>query len=269
MSHKNIFSQIIQNLIDNDKATNYWLNDKNKEYPYIYEIINDRQKLYYFGVPRHTYSVGEPLFKLIKVSLEKFSESINSEIIVMVEGGNMKVPDNEADAMKGGESTYTMFLANKNKFKIISPEPSEYVQRDMLLDLGYTKDEIQYYFFAITVNQFWDMGKKPTEFEEYINKFLESDRKTSKWDFYNFSLDNMMQLHKNLWNKELDISKEFGIVERSSPIYPIIKDATKLRDIYIVKTIYDYWNEGKSIFIVYGGSHAIIQEEVLRNLLTF
>jgi hypothetical protein len=53
----------------------------------------------------------------------------------------------------------------------------------------------------------------------------------------------------------------------TSSINLVLREMSLVRDRYIVKQINKYWQEGKNIFIVYGASHAVMQEPAIRYML--
>jgi hypothetical protein len=59
----------------------------------------------------------------------------------------------------------------------------------------------------------------------------------------------------------LDPRLETSIINRISAF-----DDSGLRDNYILDEIEKYWKKGLSIFIIYGHSHAVMQEPVLRSM---
>jgi hypothetical protein len=83
----------------------------------------------------------------------------------------------------------------------------------------------------------------------------------------------MMRIHGRLFNTQfesrdkdflssiLDPRLETSIINKISAF-----DDSGLRDNYILDEIDKYWKKGLSIFIIYGSSHAVMQEPVLRSL---
>ena len=68
------------------------------------------------------------------------------------------------------------------------------------------------------------------------------------------------------------LDKDFYIsisdpTEDYSNINRILRESSLVRDKYIVKQIQKYWKEGKDIFIVYGASHAVMQEAAIRYIV--
>ena len=52
-----------------------------------------------------------------------------------------------------------------------------------------------------------------------------------------------------------------GLVRR------VLGDDTRMRDVQVVEEIAQRWRDGQSLFVVFGASHAVIQEPALRALL--
>lgn len=246
------------------EARTYWQNNPGK--PYIIEVSRDKQCLYYYGIYQHTYSADHPMMEDIEQSFLNWLNKTQAPRIVLEEGGKRTPPVQKEEAQANGEAVFTAWLAEQQNIEHGSPEPSEALQRQLLLEQGFTRDQIQYYFFALSVNQYWDM-KTDQPFTDYINTYLESDRSTSGWLDYDFSLEHMYAIHKQIWGSDFGIDPEFGIIEADSPIREIVDAAGKLRDQHIVQVISGYWAKGYSVFVVYGGSHAVIQEPAIKSLL--
>jgi hypothetical protein len=242
-----------ENLRSEEEAREYWRANSGK--PYIIEINSQGKTLYYYGTYGHFYQVDHPMLLDVEKRFNEWLETSKEPRIVLVEGGTRKPPTARTEAMQQGEAVFTSWLAESRGLEHLSPEVPESRQRELLLAQGFSEDEIQYYFFAICVNQYWDMNTKEP-FEEYIMRYLDSD----------FSLTHMYELHKQYWGRDFSIDPEFGIIEADSPIREIVDAAGVIRDVGIVEEIQDYWDEGYSMFIVFGGSHAVIQEPILQKL---
>ncbi len=240
--------------------------------PYTYIISNGKQYLYYFG-SKHSYDATLPQFVELKAFFEEFvSKTEAKDRIVLIEGGGIPpIADSEDLAItKYGEMGYVRYLSNKNHIDIYSPEPSRALMYKELLK-HFSREEIEYYFFASIVPQWIRMSQKPS-FEEYVQGFLERDKKESNWDDFDFSLENMKIIHKKLFNIDFDTSdsqfskKIVDPTKQFSIINDVVRFVSNYRNEYIVDELERYWNEGKNVFVVYGSTHAVIQEPVLRTL---
>lgn len=119
----------------------------------------------------------------------------------------------------------------------------------------------------------WNNIQEKPEFKEYIEVFLKNNKEKSGWEDIDFSYEGMMNIHARLFNSEfsetdkdflgsiLDPRKNTSIINKISSF-----DDSGLRDDYILDQINKYWIEGLNIFIIYGYSHAVMQEPVLRNM---
>lgn len=240
--------------------------------PYFFSIEKNNQYLFYFGA-KHSFDPKHKQFRLLKNYWKKFlNKTKKKKAIVLVEGGERPVSKNEIQSIKeGGEGDFMTFLANQENIETVSPEPEEDYERSELLK-KFSREEIQYYYFARVVYQWNNLLDKP-DFEKYISAFLKSDEKSSNWRDFDFSLENMKEVHKKLFKKDFNQNdKEFfySIINptfSAAVINLVSRESSTIRDNHIVKEIKKYWNKGKNIFIVYGSSHAVMQESVLREVL--
>ena len=240
--------------------------------PYLFNIEKNGQHFFYFGA-KHLFNPKNKQFRLLKKYWEKFldkTKGVNS--IVFVEGGKRPQSENKEVAIKeGGEAHFITFLASQENIETISPEPEESYERSELLK-KFSKEEIQYYYFARVVYQWHNLFDKPV-FENYISRFLKKDARNSNWKGFDLSIENMKKIHKNLFNKNFDEDDKFffhSVIDPTSSktvINLASRESGIIRDNYIVKEIKKYWNGGKNIFVVYGVSHAVMQEPELRRIL--
>ena len=81
----------------------------------------------------------------------------------------------------------------------------------------------------------------------------------------------MKELYKKILDKNFDEKESPNDLinpnKTETPINKIARAQSDLRDVNITTEIVRYWNEGKSIFAVFGLGHLIIQEPALRKLL--
>jgi hypothetical protein len=240
--------------------------------PYTYKIKKGEQCLYYFG-SKHSYDPKNKQFNEIRDFFNDFlNQTIKETSIVFVEGGERPVASSEEKAiLDGAEMNFVTYLASKADRNVTSPEIPDQ-ERFELLHKHFPKEEIAYYCF-IQVCWQWNNIEMKNDFKEYIQVFLENNKKKSGWDDINFSYENMMNIHERLFNTAFDPSDkiflnsimdprlETSIINKISAF-----DDSGLRDNYILDKISEHWKTGKSIFIIYGYIHAVMQEPVLRSL---
>lgn len=240
--------------------------------PIIFQIERNNQLLYYFG-SIHTFDPNHSQFNQLKLFFDEFlSRANNNKSVIMVEGGLRAIEKTEKESIiNQGEAGFISYLSANKNLKILSPEPKRI---DEMADLEnkYSKDEIQYYYFARVVNQ-WNRMNPKSNFENYINHFLEMDKKESGWNDYDFSLDNMIDIHKKLFNSDFNENDSKFYYDAINPTElnyvtnNYARDMGINRDAFIVKNIVEEWEKGNNIFIVYGCGHALTQRRALESLL--
>lgn len=240
--------------------------------PHFFKIKKSEQYLYYFGA-NHSHDPSDNQYTLIKKHWKDFVSKTNAKnSVVVIEGGLREVMKSEAEAIRrGAEANFITYLANKKGYKRICLEPGRQVEMKDLLK-KYTKEEMQYYYFARVVNQWGGLPDKP-KFEDYIKGFLVADKEESGWKDFDFSLENMKSIHKKLFKESFDerhTSFFYSIINptfRSTRINAYSQDKGSTRDAYIVKAILEEWNKGNNLFIAFGYTHAIMHEPALKKLL--
>lgn len=193
--------------------------------------------------------------------------------IVFVEGGKRQVCSSEEEAIsKGAESNLITYLADKESIETFSPEPPEPFRFEELLK-RFTKEEIIYYEFARVTFQ-WNRYLKKPDFKMYITDSLKNDKKNSGWTDFDFSIENMLRIEKSMFNRNFDQNDKDFYYNVTNPTtnFSRINELSKFedsgfRDPYILSQIEKYWNNGQSLFIVYGCSHAVMHEQAINHLL--
>lgn len=240
--------------------------------PYTLSLRSGENFLYYFG-ERHLFKPIDPQWDKLKTFWNEFlNKTKGQKRIVFTEGGLRPVEESEEQAIiKHGGMGLTTFLAHQEKIGIHSPEPDEKYERSEL-EKDFPRDIIQYYYFARVVLQWGRKNDPKPDFVEYITRYLNNDKKESAWDAYDFSLDNMRRIHKELFNQEFDEHDTQFFYDVSNPVVTksevnkVSASSSIIRDEYIVSEIQKFIHDGYSIFAEYGCSHVVMQEPVLREL---
>ena len=240
--------------------------------PYTLLLNSGPNYLYYFG-ERHLFKPIDAQWDELKIFWNDFLEKTKGQKrIVFTEGGIRPVEETEEDAIvKHGGMGLVTYLANKENIERHSPEPDEKYERAEL-EKTFSRDMIQYYYFARLVLQWGKKNDPKPDFNEYMTVYLENDKKESGWDDYDFSLDNMKKIHSDLFSSNFDENDTNFFYDVSNPV--VIKSeinkvsaaSSVIRDEYIVGEIQKYINDGYSIFAEYGCSHVVMQEPALREL---
>ena len=242
--------------------------------PYIYKIKNGEQFLYYFG-ERHSFDPKHPQWIEEKKFWSDFIEKTEGQKrVALVEAGRPSVEETEEKAiMEAGGTGLVIYFASKQNIEVYCPEPNRGFEMNELKK-QFPQEEVEYYYFARIVDQWGRIPEPRPVFDEYIIKFLERDKRESKWDDFDFSFDNMKTVHKKLFGVEFDLGDLNFFrdivtpVELNTIINKVSRASGNVREGHIVSEIHKYWKNGYSIFIEYGASHAVRQEPLLRELLS-
>lgn len=240
--------------------------------PYIYKIQKGNNWLYYFGA-YHTFEPLDDQFELMKRTWDEFIKlTSKTPRIALSEGGVREAMADETTAIKKyGDAGLLSFLAKRDVVEIQCPEVSR-KEEISGLEREFTRDEIEYYYFARMVAQ-WNRFNPRPDFEEYLTKFLKIDEQELGWQDYDFSLDNMKSVHKKLFKEEFDENNKDFFLSITNPtiektvINKFVKAEGVAKDAYIVKNTLGHIKSGKSVFIVYGFTHAVVQEPAIRALI--
>lgn len=242
-----------------------------KKIPYFFTIEKNGQYLYYFGA-NHSHDPKNEQFPVLKEFWKDFlGKTGGKDAVVFVEGGLRKVAENDEIAIKNdSESGFITFLANIAHVSVHCPEPNKTEERGGLLK-KFSKEEVQYYYFARVAHAWHRRDPKPN-FEEYVSHYLKEDRADSGWEDFDFSLEHMKLIHKNLFGADFENNEQFSFQNinptvENSVINKVARACSTHRNVYVVAEILKFWKEGKHIFVVFGGAHAILQEPALRRFI--
>ncbi len=247
----------------------------NHQIPYSFFITKANQYLYYFGA-NHSYDPKDIQYEMIRVFWKGFLEKTgNKNCLVLVEGGKREVHDSEEEAIhQGSEADFITLLASKENMDTFSPEPPEKSKFQELVK-HFDKKEIVFYHFARMAYQ-WNKipeSERP-DFNTYLGNSLRQEQKDSGWDDFDFSVEHMKKLQKEMFNREFNMLDEMFYYDVINPTTHFSKvnavsrfEDEGFRDSYILKEIERFWNEGKSLFIVYGASHAVMHQPGIEKLM--
>lgn len=250
-----------------------WQTIGNKKQPYHIEIRKGDQFLYYFG-SNHSRDPQNFQYPELKKYWQDFLEKTHSKnSIFLGEGGIRKISKDENMAIhKDAEGGLVTLLAHQAQISIESPEPNSHDERQELVK-QFSKEEVQYYYFARTVHQWLNIPDSRPDYKEYMSRFLVRDEKDSRWAGFDFSFENMERIHKTIFGTDFNYQDRdffYSIINptKDTSIINTVAGACSLyRNIYIVARIEELWKGGKNIFVVFGFAHLILQERALRKLL--
>jgi len=235
--------------------------------PYFFSLIKNNSILFYLGV-RHSWNPADKQFNAIK---EKWAEflKIAKNPLVVVESRGWKIYKTATEAiLNGGEIDFMAYLCHEANIPISYFEPIRGSEMNALLK-QFSKEQIEYYYFARTVSQWHRLTQKP-DINSYLLPFLQRDKKASGWDDFEFSIENMGKTHQQLFktNLNFDDAEFFKKIENptreDNPLKEIVRASGKYRDQAIIDGIKNVWNQKHDLFIVYGEGHARSHEKTLQ-----
>ena len=248
--------------------------------PYIFELKAGEKELYYFGSP-HTSDPSNPLFAEIEAAFNKANPDI-----VFVEGMNVsgdktkfnervKSATREEAIDRMGESGLTLKLGVEKGIDWESPEPTDEDLYNDLLAKGFSKDEI-FAWDVFHILPQYNRQMKREGFEKYVSGFIDRFKQTTNWDNFDYSYERAIKLGEQIFGEAVDVENDQGALDRIDPIpwdekkekqtiLNRIGEASSLfRDKKIVKDILEAFKTHKRVFVVYGASHAAMQEPALK-----
>lgn len=241
--------------------------------PYRFVINVGEKYLFYFGAD-HYRPAGDSQYDEIENFWIEFLKVTSDQPKIVFNEGGLRSPDlNKKDLIENdSEAGFITFLATKDGVEIQSPEISR-KEVETELERSFTREQIQYYFFAQMVYQWGKKQDLKPNFEDYVTGFMDSDQDESAWTDFDFSLKNMEVIHEEIFKEKFnkdDTDFFYSIINPitdKSIVNKIARMVSQLRDAYMVSEIYKNWVKGRSVFVVYGFGHAIVQKPALESLL--
>lgn len=251
--------------------------------PYIFELQGEDKELRYFGSP-HVRDPKNPLFGEIEAAFNEANPDI-----VFVEGVNVrgdrdkfnervKAATREEAIEHTGESGFTLKLGVDKGIEWRSPEPTDEDLYENLLAKGFSKDQIFAWDVFHILPQYNRLMKKEG-FRNYVQGFIDRFKQSTNWEGFDYSYERAIQLGEQILGRSLDVENEPEALdfidpipwdekkERQTILNRISEQSSLFRDRKIVSDIADALKNHKRIFVVYGASHAAMQEPALRKLV--
>lgn len=253
------------------------------ETPYIFELsAGDDKALYYFGTP-HRRDPQDPLFSEIEDAFNKANPDIVFVEGVSVRGDldkfneRVKAATREEAIEHMGESGFTLKLGVEKGIEWRSPEPTDEDLYNNLLAKGFSKDQIFAWDVFHILPQYNRLMDKQG-FKQYVAGFIERFKRSTNWDDFDYSYERAIQLGEQILGRSVDVENEPDALDLIDPIpWEEVKEkqttlnrigeaSSLFRDRKIVSDIADAVKTHKRVFVVYGASHAAMQEPALRKL---
>ncbi len=245
--------------------------EESKKYTGVFstfEISKSNQILFYFGA-NHARDINNPQYPALREYWNKFLDiTKNENTIIFIEGGLRKLEESEELAIiKSSEGGYITFLAKGNT-KIISPDGS---MDDLFKKIGeIDKKEALLYKFLSYVDSYHRISEPRPGFSEWTSDWIKRESRNEFWNGIELSFETLKSLYREIIGKDFNHAESqnnFVNPNRTDTrINVLARKMSDFRDLNIVSEIEKYWKEGKSIFVVFGRGHLIIQKPALQVL---
>lgn len=255
-------------LLSDEEYLNIW---RNYPVPYMYEVFKDGQTIFYFGV-KHSRDLQDKQWdKLEKYWNEFLRKTQNQDRIILLEGN--RLPDNIGDRdytiTNFGEAGLLYYLAKLNNISVVWPELSILEEAEKLKK-HFDFDLVTYFFFARSAGA-WLRASRCENFNEILKRAAEITEK--RLSGAPISVEQYSAIHKNIFHHTFTEKECDTIIRAATPVYhdSVINDIarfdSRIRNEKIILETEKLWNERKSIFMLFGSAHAVIQERALRSLV--
>lgn len=251
--------------------------------PYIFELQGEDKELRYFGSP-HVRDPKNPLFGEIEAAFNEANPDI-----VFVEGVNVrgdrdkfnervKAATREEAIEHMGESGFTLKLGVDKGIEWRSPEPTDEDLYNNLLAKRFSKDQIFAWDVFHILPQYNRLMNKQG-FKQYVEGFIGRFKQSTNWEGFDYSYERAIQLGEQILGRSVDVENEPDALdfidpipwdekkEKQTTLNRIGEQSSLFRDRKIVSDIADALKTHRRVFVVYGASHAAMQEPALRKLL--
>lgn len=252
--------------------------------PYIFTLESGGVGLHYFGTP-HMSDPGSPLFNEIEVVFQEANPDV-----VFVEGiqepedkpalnEHIKSVTRKEAIELGGESVFTLKLAVDRGIEWRCPEPTDSALYEHLLAKGFSRDEI-FAWEAFHILPQYHRQMKREGFGGYVGPFLRRFERVTGWEGFDYSYERAIGIGERIFGEGVDVENDPDASDRIDPIpweekkekqtvlNRISAASSAFRDRKIIEGIAEAKKTYKRIFIVYGASHAVMQEPALRKLFS-
>jgi hypothetical protein len=244
---------------------------------YIFDLNRGNKHLRFFGCT-HTNDPGHPMYQEIEKSFNEFKPDM-----VYVEGVKFGDGSKEAyisgmaemsieEAKRTAESFFVLKLAINAGVDFECPEPDYIDEYNFLLNKDFSKKDLLTYYVYRQISQFQRERKinKNLNVEEYIEDYVTRRFIKAGWD----------EVEVNAWEEEilnnLDLDNEALYANSTNPtpspkrewthLNEIAKACSRFRDEYIVERLAEGLKTHNRLFVVYGFTHAVVQEPALKAL---
>ncbi len=255
-------------------------------WPYTYTLTAGSSTLYYFGSQHPGNDPTHPEYALIEAA---FAQA-NPEM-VLVEGmritGDTDAFESNIRSLSRDEvittyatAGYVLWLALHKGIGWHSPEPDDADLYEHLLTLFQPDELFAWYVLHIIPQYHRDTHAGGGGFAAYVADFIQTFAAATQWKGFEYSLDHALDVAATIVGETIDVESTQGADAWTDPVpheseerprtvlNRISRIVIERRDRKIVRDIAAALGDYARLFVVYGGSHAVVEEPALRALLS-
>ncbi len=256
--------------------------------PYTYTFEANGKVLYYMGSSYPT-DPADPTF----MQLEEAMERIQPEIVLV---GNVKpmddgkrqnylnqIMDSDMNELisRRADIGFMVRRAKEHGIEWLPLEPADAEVYEFLEAEGYQKREIYLFRMIQELTTYQRLPNKP-DFTEFKRQVLQSFERKTEWEDFDYTESALLQTIQDTYGEELTLEqlaedpqlKTLGhpgntpyFMDSPSRVNEIWSLAWAFRDKHAIEIIAKAVQEHDRIMVLYGASHAVVQEEAVKGLL--
>lgn len=255
------------------------------EEPYIFEVEINDCLVTYVGVG-HSNDPESGMYKKIDELFEKKKPDL-----VLVEGldnfekrkevlfKQLEGKSREEIIQLVGEPRYVLSKAVEFGVNADSPEPKFSEEITHLLEKGFSREAIFVFDMTRLLEQYYrkvPQGGSYDDIENYFDRNVKAFAMDAEWQDFDWSFENYKKLYFELLGKKFDEINQETLHDFTDPVpwkgkelaitNRVANESGLYRDTHIIKEISEKTKTHQRILIVFGATHAVMQEPALRYL---
>ncbi len=259
-------------------------------FPHLFKFENQNKKIHFLAVDHSPDSQTEQFLKI----REAFTNI--SPNVVFIEGmGQLEDPRHPAKKAifekrisqyteneiieRGGEPMFTYQLALEKDIPVISPEYTDEEEAELFRQSGYSEDDILLFCGTRSAMMYAYQDRK-SKLPTYIADSIRNIIQDFKWQNYDSSFEHFKTLAIQEFGDSVDFENGSGFHEKCNPNPPKEDDSrgwfktnkmnqilSRKRDEKILQKLAEMLEVHDKIFVVYGGSHAIMLKPAIEYIV--
>lgn len=230
--------------------------------PYTYELRYDDQLLYYFGSEHSYTNAADQQKQSLKDYWQRFLDDTSGARIVLTEGQSLaesdKLSSEQAALLGHGEVGLAAYLAKREDIPIDTADtPPEVLKNELVKPFG--TEHVQYYLAIRYLSEQHKRGTPIATVEQHLHQ--------------NHQYDQLTRTHKDLFGGEFNTedTQFFDAIRRpgwrTTRINRIAQEAGYIRNRGVIERIMKELRNNKHVFVIFGATHAVMQEPKLQDQL--